>query len=429
MARTPKDARVESRAARHRLKPARNPYFRNVAQGLSIGYRRLPDQAGSWIGRRYVEGGKYEFARVGAADDYSETDGVGVLTYIEAVEAIRRWHGECVRGETAGVERPARVQTVADAIEAYLDQYRRRGGKSLANTASAVNAHILPALGSIPLAKLTRSRLEKWLDGVAASAPRRRTKNGMEQQRGDIDLLAPDVMRRRQSTANRIWTILRAALNHALERGMLASDAAWASVKPFREVDAAHIRILTDAEVSRLLNASPADFRALVTAAILTGCRYGELTRLCAADVNAPAQVLHIRKSKSGKPRAIPLNEEGTAFFNTRIAGLGSDDLLFLKANGRAWSKSEQFRPINAAGKAGQVNPAPRFNDLRHFYASRLVMSGASLQVVAAVLGHADTRITEKHYAHLCPDFVAQTVRDLYKPFNLGEATNVVAIR
>ena len=51
------------------------------------------------------------------------------------------------------------------------------------------------------------------------------------------------------------------------------------------------------------------------------------------------------------------------------------------------------------------------FHQLRHTYASRMVMKGAPLAVVAAQLGHADTRMAEKHYAHLCPSWVSDTVR------------------
>ena len=57
----------------------------------------------------------------------------------------------------------------------------------------------------------------------------------------------------------------------------------------------------------------------------------------------------------------------------------------------------------------------------RHSYASLLTKAGVPLQVVASALGHADARMTEKHYAHLSPTHVAQLIRDNLPP--LGGST------
>ena len=48
--------------------------------------------------------------------------------------------------------------------------------------------------------------------------------------------------------------------------------------------------------------------------------------------------------------------------------------------------------------------------------------------VIAAQLGHADTRMTERHYAHLAPSYVADTIRAALPSFGGGEKSNVVAI-
>ena len=76
-------------------------------------------------------------------------------------------------------------------------------------------------------------------------------------------------MRRRRSSANRVLTILKAALNHAYDEQHVASNDAWGRrVKPFRDVDVARVRYLTVAEAQRLLNACDAGFRSLVRAAL-----------------------------------------------------------------------------------------------------------------------------------------------------------------
>jgi integrase len=71
------------------------------------------------------------------------------------------------------------------------------------------------------------------------------------------------------------------------------------------------------------LYASPADFRALVTGALLTGARHGELASMIADDFNADSGTVRVRISKGGKPRHILLTQEGREFFagSRRAAG------------------------------------------------------------------------------------------------------------
>jgi hypothetical protein len=66
--------------------------------------------------------------------------------------------------------------TIADALTAYLTNYLRRGGKASGRIESAARTYILPALGQLPVAKLTKRRLEEWHHGIAKSAARVRTR-------------------------------------------------------------------------------------------------------------------------------------------------------------------------------------------------------------------------------------------------------------
>src|SRR5262249_17233061 len=162
-------------------------------------------------------------------------------------------------------------------------------------------------------AALTSDKLRRWRDSVAASAPRLRTRPGEEQKYRPV-VHGDDARRARRSTANRTWTVLRAALNHAFVEGKIESDLAWRKVKTFKGVNPASVRYLTVAEAKRMVNACDPEFRQLVQAALQTGCRYGELTKLTVADYNPDAKTLAIRQSKSGKPRHVVLTDEGAAF-------------------------------------------------------------------------------------------------------------------
>ena len=87
------------------------------------------------------------------------------------------------------------------------------------------------------------------------------------------------------------------------------------------------------------------------------------------------------------------------------------------------WGKSQQFRPLREACAAAAITPAISFHILRHTYGSRLARAGVPMQVIAAQLGHADTRITERHYAHLAPDHFAGVVRQSFAPLNIAPAS------
>jgi integrase len=166
----------------------------------------------------------------------------------------------------------------------------------------------------------------------------------------------------------------------------------------------------------------------LVKAAILTGARYGELIRLNAADVDLRAGTVHIRESKSGKPRFVPLTREANQHFHHHVIGAAADKAVFTRLNGRRWKKSEQARPLAAACANARIHPPITFHGLRDTFASMLAMNGAPMPVIASVLGHADTRVTEKHYAHLAPNYVAEIVRASLPPLDFQEEAPPAAV-
>jgi integrase len=209
----------------------------------------------------------------------------------------------------------------------------------------------------------------------------------------------------------------------------VASDDGWRRVKPFRDVDAPVVRYLTAAECTRLVNATAPAFRPLVRAALLTGCRYGELINLRVVDFNPDAGTLAIRTSKSGKARHVVLTDEGRAFFASATAGKPSEALVFTRSDGDPWRKNHQQRPLADACKAAKISPAVSFHVLRHTHGSLLAMRGVPMAVIAKQLGHADTRMTERHYAHLAPSYVADTIRASFPTLGIAGEANVSTLR
>jgi integrase len=83
---------------------------------------------------------------------------------------------------------------------------------------------------------------------------------------------------------------------------------------------------------------------------------------------------------------------------------------MFVKADGQAWLRDYQKEPMTEACKLAEIKPMG-FHGLRHTWAAHAVMNGTPLIVVAKNLGHTSTKMVEKHYGHLAPDFVANAIR------------------
>jgi site-specific recombinase XerD len=114
------------------------------------------------------------------------------------------------------------------------------------------------------------------------------------------------------------------------------------------------------------------------------------------------------------------LTEEGQEFIESISVDRRPSDLLFARENDAAWGNSHQVRQMREASGAAGIEPAISFHILRHTYASRLAMRGVPLNVIASQLGHSDTCMTEKHYAHLAPSYIGETIRAAFGQLNLA---------
>lgn len=287
----------------------------------------------------------------------------------------------------------------------------------------------MPHLGDFQCDRLTTAEIQRWLRNLAASPARLRSKKDAKKPNiRQLDKTDHEAIRRRRASANRTLTVLKAALNRAWREGKIPSDEPWRRVEPFEEVAAARVRYLTVAEAKRLLNACNLDFRRLVQAALVTGARYGELIALRVSDSNADSGTVHVRTSKSGKGRHIVLNNEGVALFKSLTAGKSGDAILLMRADGLPWKAAHQARPMMEACKRAKISPPVSFHVLRHTWASLAVMNGAPLMVVARNLGHADTRMVERHYGHLAPSYISDAIRAAAPKFGIKPERKVVSL-
>lgn len=408
MGRAVKDSRLDTREARLKLKQRadREPYWRLIQGGLHLGYRK-GTRGGVWMVRIYQDG-KYQKRALGYADDIRDSNGHDILNYKQALAAAQ------AEADKVSLPAPPAPLSVRDVLEDYLDWYAANR-KAVKTTRQAVDAHIRPRLEGVLVADLTTQKIRQWHQSIAKASARARTSKRGKQS--NIRLTYDP--RARKATANRVLTILKASLNHAWREGKIPSDDAWRKVKPFSNVETPKIRCLSVEECTRLINGAATEFRPLIQAALYTGCRYGELTRLVCGDFNPDSGTLLIREAKAGRPRHVYLTSEAQNFFARQVVKKDAAALIFHRTDGSPWGQAHQQRPLAMACKAARIKPAISFHVLRHTYGSALAMKGVPLQVIAEALGHADTRITHRHYAHLMPSYIASTIRANAPTFGL----------
>jgi len=419
MARTVRNAKLDTRSARARLPAKKSGYWVPIARGFALGYRKGA-KGSVWLARLIDSKGRRE-AMLGSADDALDADGERILDYAQAQTKARDWLA------SLDAEGKAGPYTINRCLDDYIADYKRRGGKALDRLEITADAFIRPQLGDHEVGALTAPMIRQWHAAVAEAPARLRTrKTATRRNVRDIDLEDSDAVRQRRASANRIFGVLKAALNLAFREGLAVSDEAWRRVKPFREASAPKIRYLDHTEAQRLVNACESDFRPLVQCALLTGCRYGEIVTFRVGDFDRDAGTVSVRASKAGRPRHVVLTEDGITLFERHGAGKAGTAPVFTRSGGGLWGRSHQHRPLREACRRAGVDPPASFHILRHTYATHLLQAGAPLPVIAANLGHSDTRMTERHYAHLVPSHVAQVIRATMPRLGLVEPTAVV---
>lgn len=244
------------------------------------------------------------------------------------------------------------------------------------------------------------------------------------------------------ATLNRQLTVLKSLLSKAVLWEVISTHP-LAKVKPLKIDRQAKVRYLTDEEEGRLrgaLDAREDEIRAerasanewrrergydlmddlkgqqyadhlkpLVLLAMNTGMRRGELFNLVWADVNLKGKLLTVEGggAKSGTTRHIPLNNEALGVLIGWRNQTDCRGLVF--PSPRTGERMDNIKK----GWVRLINLASiedfRFHDLRHHFASKLVMAGVDLNTIRELLGHTTLEMTLR-YAHLAPEHKAAAV-------------------
>lgn len=361
---------LKSKTARRALAVRREPYWNRIENGLYIGYRALPNGAGTWIGRRRGDDGKQQYHSIGTLEDYDD-----------AVKAVMTWASELNQGV---VRFDAKV---SDACQNYVNHIRIAKSPTSALDAEGRFKRLVygKPIGNIPLNKLTTAHVRSWLN---------------EQVRLD-DAEDEDDIRRSKDSANRNLASFKAALNQALRDRLVATDAAWKTVVPFVGVGKRREYLLSPAERQTLLLSAQDDLRTLITALFLTGARPGEIANARLADFDKKAGTM-LLSGKTGR-RLVPLSSRAIKFFKEATAHRIGDQPLLVREDGTPWTKDWWKKLLKAAVAAAGLPDEIVLYHIRHAAISEMIAHGMDSAIVAKLAG-TSTAMIDKHYGHLRMD-------------------------
>lgn len=260
-----------------------------------------------------------------------------------------------------------------------------------------VRVHITPYIGKLKLAKLNASDLDRWQGKMIAAG-------------------------KSNNTRMRSIRVLRNALNRAMRARIIEFNPVSGIDKP--KVQRRDVAALEPDQCRRLIAQCESHrLGDIVTVAVMTGLRLGELLALQWSDLNLSEGVLSVRrtleerkdgkafkepKSRAGR-RAVSLDDTAIQAFKSRrrkaiAEGMKPEHiaLVFPNTDGKWQSRGELSRqtwyPIR---KAADIPETVRFHDLRHTHASLAIAAGVHLKIVQERLGHSTFQLTADTYSHL----------------------------
>ena len=290
-------------------------------------------------------------------------------------------------------EEPPKPKTFGEVAQEYLDFKKGKGKRSIRQD-EQILGKLKGRLGAdTPITEITAQRIAQY--------DRQRVTEKSRLGR----LVTP-------STVNRELAILRHLLRLAEEWGYIEKVP---KIRLAREPEG-RLRFLEEDEIARLLEACQVKGRRerspyllpVVTLALNTGMRKGEILGLEWERVDFSRGVILLEQTKSGRRREIPMNRAVDDAL-AALPGAKAEGPVFRKANGGAWGNIRTV--FERACQEAKITGF-RFHDLRHTFASHLVMRGRSLKEVQELLGHREFTMTLR-YAHLAPDRLREAVASL----------------
>lgn len=359
-----------------------------------------------------------------------------VMTPTDARDLARGVIADYARGidpaeERRKVKMPTFAEYLTNTYGPWLKQHRKSGDATLA----MLEKQFVPTFGKMPMDQINAFAVEKWRTQALKSGTSKSTrKNGTS-----------------RASVNRYMNAFGAALSRAVDWGIIGTHPLRGRVKPLKVDSVPKTRYLSPDEAKRLRAALAArderlreqrasfnkwraarhmkpllDLTGLhgdhLTPAVIvslnTGLRRSELLGLSWENVDLDKGMLTVTNTKSGHSRYVPLNTEALEALKLwRKQSTGA--YVFPNPDGEPLAVIDSaWRSILTAAEVTGF----RWHDMRHDFASNLVMRGVDLNTVRELLGHADMKMTLR-YAHLAPHVKVDAVARLMESVDVSEDT------
>ena len=309
-----------------------------------------------------------------------------------AKQALKKRQVEIAEGKFLDIKREERIPFKEFAAE-YLEKYAKPNKRSWKSVDAVYIKNFSAFFGTKCLHEITPHDLERYKSEKLLSVNATpKLKNPRK--------ISP-------STINRRLSWLRGVFNRAIDWGKLEHNP-FKRVKFFK-VSNGGTRYLEKEEITKFLAHCKGRLRAIVIVAINTGMRKGEIQNLKWGDLNfaEEQEKITVRVSKNGEMRYVQMNEA----VKKALIGVKkhpNSPYVFCGDDGTPYNFQKSFE--TARKNSGILRF--RFHDLRHTFASQMVMAGVDLNTVRELLGHKSLDMTLR-YSHLSPDHKARAVRVL----------------
>lgn len=312
------------------------------------------------------------------------------------------------QGKETVTRRRDRKHTFSDLAEKYLPFVLNQKAYDIKKLYVAA---LVKEFGAVKLCNITLSAVEGWQSRLLSSE-RPPVKEGGEKR----SPLKPASVNKYIGTFKHMFT-------KAVDWDMMPEEEAKRvqRVKVIPENNR-RLRYLSFEESAELLNACDKHLKPIVAFALNTGCRRGEILGLTWDRVDLKHGFILLDDTKSGKRREIPINKTVKTLLKEIVRRLDSNYVFVnpdtvkerppVKAGGAIRPASGRYysvkRSFAAACRKAKITDL-HFHDLRHTFASQLVMNGVDIVTVSKLLGHANLTMTLR-YAHLAPDHLKSAV-------------------
>lgn len=217
------------------------------------------------------------------------------------------------------------------------------------------------------------------------------------------------------ATANRLIATLKHCIHKGYQWEMLSED----TLKRVRQVklleeNNRRLRFLSKEETQALVNVCDSHLKAIVITALNTGCRKSEILNLTWNNVDLKHGFISLTETKNGERRETPINDTLRGVLQGLTRRLDIPYVFHDAVTGKPYGDVK--RSFHTALRRAGITDF-RFHDLRHTFASHLVMAGVDITTVSRLLGHKSLTMTLR-YAHLAPAHMTKAVNILDTAFN-----------